>query len=76
MCSWSSSSPQRQSRGSVVQQFGPAGETGCTDWDTGLPITCTEQCAVLATTMARFSLLDAANATGGVKFEFAGIDVT
>ena len=59
-----------------MQQFGPAGETGCTDWDTGLPITCTEQCAVLATTMARFSLLDAANATGGVKFEFAGIDVT
>ena len=67
--------PQRQSRGAVVQQFGPDGETGCTDWDTGAPIACTEQCAVLATSMSRFSLLDSANATGGIRFDFAGVDV-
>jgi len=70
VCAFSPDSPLYDSRGVAVQQFGPrpsgTDPTICTDWDTGLTIPCTEQCAVVGTPYLQFNLLNLNNPTGGL----------
>jgi len=65
------------SHGAAVQTWTspPACPTPtCTDWDTGAPICCTGECAVLGTQYFQFSLLDPNNPlTGGIQFVHTGM---
>lgn len=71
--------PMYDSHGVAVQTWtsAPACDPqnpGCTDWNTGKPVCCTGQCAVLGTEFFTFNLIDPSNPlTGGVSLVHVGM---
>jgi hypothetical protein len=68
--------PLYDSIGVAVQKWGsdptPC-DNSCTNWDTGAPVCCTSDCAVLGTEFFQFQLLDPNNQNGGVQFVHTGM---